>query len=306
MARCRLPPAARARACRATTARAESAARWGALAHSALPECMERTPSPPDVPAPDLLADTPALQPDSPVSLYVQLRDLLRTRILDGRYPPHHKLPSESEMIRSFGVSRITVRQALNDLDKEGLIFRRHGKGSFVAKQSAFQDLGRLQGFGEAMRQLGHETYNKLLSVRQMAAPPQVRERLRLDKGAPITELRRVRYLNREPVSLDVTWVPAAIGERLAREDLATRDIFAILENDYGLALGHADLQIGAMLADAGLAADLQTAEGSPILCIERMTHVKTPGGDVPLDYEHLYYRGDAFRYRMRVERTAV
>src|SRR5690606_19540059 len=152
--------------------------------------------------------------------------DLLRGHILDGRYPPHHKLPSENDMIRAFGVSRITVRQALNDLEKEGLIFRMHGKGTFVAKPSTFQDLGRLQGFGEAMQQMGYETFSRLVSIRELAASPQVRERLRLDKGARVTELQRVRFLNREPISLDVTYVPAAVGERLAREDLATRDVF--------------------------------------------------------------------------------
>src|SRR5690606_14073874 len=113
-------------------------------------------------------------------------------------------------------------------------------------------------------------------------------------------------FLNREPISLDVTYVPAAIGERLAREDLATRDVFAILENDYGLALGHADLQIGAMLADARLARHLNVADGSPILFIERLTHTRDAHGETPIDYELLYYRGDAFRYRVRVERAAV
>ncbi|TSH90668.1 GntR family transcriptional regulator [Verticiella sediminum] len=252
---------------------------------------------------PDLNAT--ALDPGSPVSLYVQIKDLLRGHILEGRYPPHCKLPSENDMIRAFAVSRITVRQALNDLEKEGLIFRMHGKGTFVAKQSTFQDLGRLQGFGEAMRQMGYDTYNKLVSIREVAASPQVREQLRLDKGARVTELQRVRFLNREPISLDVTYVPIAIGERLAREDLATRDVFAILENDYGLALGHADLQISSMLADARLARHLGVADGSPVLFIERLTHTMDGGGETPIDYEHLYYRGDAFRYRVRVERAA-
>jgi GntR family transcriptional regulator len=109
-----------------------------------------------------------------------------------------------------------------------------------------------------------------------------------------------VRFLNREPISLDVSYLPVALGQKLAKEDLATRDVFAILENDYGLALGHADLQIGAALADAMLAGQLQVQEGSSILCIQRTTH---SADGVPIDYEHLYYRGDAFQYRVRVDR---
>jgi GntR family transcriptional regulator len=115
--------------------------------------------------------------------------------------------------------------------------------------------------------------------------------------------LRRVRYLNREPISVDVSYLPTTIGHRLVREDLATRDVFVILENDYGLALGHADLQIGAVQADETLAEQLQVNADSPILFIERLTH----GVDgKPIDYEHLFYRADAFQYRVRVDRAPL
>lgn len=244
---------------------------------------------------------TPALLASQP--LYVQIKDRLRTQILDGTYQPHQQLPSEADMMAAFAVSRITVRQALGDLESEGLIFRLHGKGSFVSKPKAFQDLGRLQGFGEAMRQKGYETFAQVVGMRSMAPSPQVRERLQLGKRANVTELRRVRFLNREPISLDVSYLPAALGHRLARHDLAARDVFAILENDLGLHLGHADLEIGAALADAALAPLLKVEEGSSVLRIERTTHTQD---GTPIDYELLYYRGDAFQYRVRVDRVPL
>ena len=145
------------------------------------------------------------------------------------------------------------------------------------------------------------ETY--ITSVRNVVPSAQVQDKLRLARRARVTELQRVRFLNREPISLDVTYVPSAIGARLTKEDLATRDIFVILENDYGLSLGHADLQIGSTLADEALAAHLKVEEGSPVLFIERTTH--TAAGE-PIDYEHLYYRGDAFQYKVRVDRVPV
>jgi GntR family transcriptional regulator len=243
------------------------------------------------------------VQPLSPVPLYAQIKDILRARILDGSYQPHQQMPSESEMMASFNVSRITVRQALNDLQNEGLIFRIHGKGTFVSKPKAFQDLGRLQGFGEAMRQMGYETFARVLSIKSVVPSAQVAEKLQLAKRSRVTELQRVRFLNREPISLDVTYVPLAIGNRLAKEDLAARDVFVILENDYGIALGHAELQIGSTLADESLATQLKVEEGSPVLFIERTTH--TADG-TPIDYEHLYYRGDAFQYKVRVDRVPV
>lgn len=243
------------------------------------------------------------VQLTSSAPLYTQIKEILRSRILDGSYQPHQQMPSESEMIAAFEVSRITVRQALNDLQNEGLIFRIHGKGTFVSKPKAFQDLGRLQGFGEAMRQMGYETFARVISIRTVAPPAQVLEKLQLPKRAKVTELQRVRFLNREPISLDVTYVPTAIGQRLAKEDLAARDVFVILENDYGIALGHAELQIGSTLADELLATQLKVEEGSPVLFIERTTH--TADG-APIDYEHLYYRGDAFQYKVRVDRVPL
>jgi GntR family transcriptional regulator len=243
---------------------------------------------------------TVALMPSLP--MHSQIREIVRRRILDGTYAPHSQMPSESQMMEAFKVSRITIRQALGDLQKEGLIFKVAGKGSFVAKPKAFQSLSKLQGFCEAMATAGYETFNQVLSTRRTAASEIVAKRLELDIGAPVFEIKRLRYLNREPISVDVSYFAVPLGERLVQEDLATRDIFLILENDYGLHLTHADVQIEAISADESLARQLRTAEASPLLRIERLTHAD----DKPVDFEFLYYRGDAFQYRVRVDRVPV
>jgi GntR family transcriptional regulator len=237
----------------------------------------------------------------SPIPFYAQVRDALRQMIMDGTYQPHQQMPSENEMVELFRVSRITIRQALTELQNEGLIFRIHGKGTFVSKPKAFQDLQRLQSFGEAMQPMGYETYSKLISMREIEPSPQVRARLKLGSRERAVEIRRVRYLNRDPLSLDVSYFPLALGRRLQEEDLAGRDIFLIFEQDYGIRLGHAELVIGAHLADELQGRLLGIEEGSPLLFIDRLTH---NDAGKPLDYEHLYYRGDAFRYRVSINRT--
>lgn len=240
------------------------------------------------------------LLPLSPVPLYSQLKELLRTRILDGSYPPLSRMPSEAELGKAHGVSRITVRQALGDLQKEGLIFKIHGKGTFVARPKAFQNVSTLQGLAESMGERGYEVINRLRSFRFVPADAQVAARLQVAEGDSVAQIKRARLVNRELVSLEVTYLPEAVGRRLEKADLVSRDIFLILENDCGLPLGHADLAIDAILADAELAAALEVEEGSPVMRIERLTH----GADgQPLDYEHLYYRGDAFQYRLRIDR---
>jgi GntR family transcriptional regulator len=234
------------------------------------------------------------------VPLYARIKETLRNRILDGTYAPHGQMPSEHELCAAFGVSRITVRQALGDLQKEGLLFKLHGKGTFVSKPKTFQNVSSLQGFAEAMSSMGYEIVNLLRGFRVVKADRHVAARLGLDEGTSVTEIRRVRLLNREPVSLEITWLPDTLGQRLANADLATRDIFLILENDCGVPLGHADVTIDAILADDEIVEALHVDEGSPVLRIDRLTH---DASGAPIDYEHLYFRGDAFQYRLRIDR---
>jgi GntR family transcriptional regulator len=239
----------------------------------------------------------------SPVPLYTQVREALRERILDHTYAPHAQLPAEDALGSMFGVSRITVRQALNDLQKEGVIFKVAGKGTFVAKAKIFQELSQLEGFSEAMSRQGHHIVNQVLSHVLKTADERVAEVFGIVGDAPdktITEIKRIRYLDGAPVSLEVTYLRPAIGERLRSEDLEHRDIFLILENDYGIALGAANVQIGAISADKTLATALQVAPGTALLRIERLTH--TAEG-LPLDYEYLYFRCDTFQYRLQVAR---
>ncbi|WP_175923396.1 GntR family transcriptional regulator [Burkholderia latens] len=238
--------------------------------------------------------------PLSAAPLYVQIKDTLRARILDGSYAPHSRMPSEHALCAMFDVSRITVRQALGDLQKEGLLFKLHGKGTFVSKPKAFQNVTSLQGFAEAMSSMGYEIVNQLRTFRTVKADRHLATKLHVPEGAPLVEIHRVRLLNREPVSLEQTWVPEALGKRLAGADLATRDIFLILENDCGVPLGHADVSIDAILADDEIVDALRVEESSPVLRIERLTH---DASGAPVDYEHLYFRGDAFQYRLRIDR---
>lgn len=245
-------------------------------------------------------AAPPAVFPDSPVPLYAQIKDTLRGGILDGRYPPHSRMPSESELQAMFDVSRITIRQALGDLQKEGLIFKVHGKGSFVSQPRAFQNVTSLQGFAEAMSEGGHDILNRVLSFDIRPASDEVAARLGLAPGSPVAEIHRVRLLNRAPVSYEISVLPEHFARPLARADLVMRDIFLILENDCAMPLGSADLAIDAIAAPVDIARSLDVKKGAPLLRIERLTH----GADgTPIDFETLYFRGDTFQYRLRIDR---
>lgn len=209
------------------------------------------------------------------------------------------QLPSESEMVGTFNMSRTTIRQALRDLQADGLIFKIPGKGSFVSRPKAVQDLVSLQGFGEAMIPKGYDTFACVVGISRAVTDSQASRKLHID-NADIVEIRRIRYLNQEPISLDITYVPSSVGEKLILEDLANKDIFLIIENEYRIPLGKADIEIESVLADEGLARLLNIEEGSPILKIDRLTYT---ADHVPIDYEHLFYRGDALKYSLTLQR---
>ena len=240
------------------------------------------------------------IQLSSPQPLYTQIKEILRARILDGSYQPHQQMPSESEMMAAFGVSRITVRQAINDLQKEGLLFKVHGKGTFVALPNVAQELTHLQGFGEAMHRLGHETFSEVFGLKTVKASAVARAKLQIEDGSPVTEIRRVRYLNREPVSIDYSWVRHDVGSRLTEKNLREKDLFSLLENELRQPLHSADVEIDATSATNDVATRLKVAPGSPILRIERLTYAQ---GEKPLVFEYLHYRAETFKYKMKVLR---
>jgi GntR family transcriptional regulator len=240
------------------------------------------------------------LASSSMIPLYTQIKEALRAKILDGSYQAHQRLPSESEMINAFGVSRITVRQAVSDLQKEGLLFKIHGKGTFVATPKVSQELAHLQGFGEAMNRLGHETSSRVLRLGPVKGDATICGKLGMPEGAIVTGICRVRYLNREPVSVDYSYLAPDIGSRLSKSSLGERDMFSLLENELGRRLHSADVEIDATSATEEVAASLKIKPGSPVLRIERLTYAQQ---EKPLVFEYLLYRAENFKYKLKISR---
>lgn len=235
----------------------------------------------------------------SPLPLYVQIKDQLRRRILEGEYRPHERLPSENDLMGVFGVSRITIRQALRDLHNEGLVFSAQGKGTFVSKPKAEQSVRHLQGFGEAMSAQGYEASARLLSIQELKAPKVVATALRLSSGDNVVEVTRIRFLNREPTSLEHSYFPLDIGRRMFGMDLSG-DIFPMLENLFSTPLGEAHIRIEAGLSDEETQHHLNLAAGEPVLRVERLTHDRRGR---PVDFEYLNFRGDSFKYHFQIDR---
>ncbi|MCL6247916.1 GntR family transcriptional regulator [Acinetobacter sp. ANC 4945] len=238
----------------------------------------------------------------SQLPLYEQVKGQLQQKIHSGEYSALSQLPSENELSELFSVSRITIRQALHKLSQDGLIFKVHGKGTFVSKPKAYQNITQLQGFAEAMSSSGHHILNEVLSIEFIEAPLKVASKLKLAVRSQVAEIKRVRLLNNEPVSYELTYLPAEIGLQLQNKqvDLRVSDIFTAIEQDLSIPLGYADLNIDAIQADDELAQLLSVDIHTPILRVERLTH---DANEYPIDYEYLYFSGESFQYQLRIFR---
>lgn len=235
-----------------------------------------------------------------PQTLHARLRDALRADILERRLVPGDQLPSESQLQAAHGVSRITVRQALSALQAEGLIVKLHGKGAFVSQPRAAQSLDRLQGLNEALVADAHAITNRQLSSRKAKASVEVAQWLKLSPGDPVYELHTLRYLDREPLSVNTSWLLPALGQKLLRLDLSQRDLIDVFENEGGLRVGRADLDIGAGLVRPADAPLLGLEPGAPVLEVLRIVHSED---GVRVHAERAIYRADAFRYKLALRR---
>lgn len=231
---------------------------------------------------------------------YVQIEESLIQAIGAGVYPSGSQLPPESVLIKNFGASRTTVRKAIENLVLKGVVEIRRGTGTFVSTEKFRHRLNALTGFVEDMEELGHRASARLLGWSTVAASESVAQNLNLAVGTSVVCIHRVRLANGVPVSLDETYLPAELGQKVVTNDLNAEPIFSLLENKYDTPLFEAEYRLEAASASATVAQALQIEQGAPIFLIERtsFTHENRP-----VDYEKLHYRGDLVQFATRLSR---
>jgi GntR family transcriptional regulator len=232
--------------------------------------------------------------------LYAVVEAQIAAGIADGEFPIGSRLPTEDDLIQRFAVSRTTVRKAIQNLSDRGLIKIRRGTGTFVTQPRITQDLTELTGFVEDMDALGHAATARLIDRAVVAADGDVAQRLALAAGTRVMRIRRVRLANGVSMSLDETYLPLEIGEKIVTHDLEAEPIFTLLEERYDIPLVEAEYKLEAVCANHDVAKALGVEVGSPIFLIERTSYSVR---DRPVDYEKLHYRGDLIRFRTRLAR---
>jgi GntR family transcriptional regulator len=238
----------------------------------------------------------------SSLPIYHQLTTILRQQIKDSAFSPDQPLPSEMQLSSAYGVSRVTVRRALELLEREGWIRRKHGVGTFVAPRgdSAEQQESRISGLVENLITLGLETTARLLNYQPAASTPSsVLQALNLPPESRTLRIERLRFYKTKPLSVTTLYLPESVAHLAPEELIDDRPIMRILELG-GVRAQRAEQTISAIPADDGAASKLNVSIGMPLLRLRR-TVFDAEGR--PFEHQVGLYNPDQYEYHMLLSR---
>lgn len=233
------------------------------------------------------------------IPLYVQIRKSLRNDITNKTLMPGQKIPPEDELAEKFGVSRMTVRQGISDLIDEGLLYRRHGVGTFVAQPHLERDHTRLSNFVESAKDEGIELNVRVLIADILPAKLKVARSLALEEGDLVVRVKTLRFVSGQPITVHDAYVPYKLYPQLLQEDLEANHLWDIFAS-YGGRVKRAFQQLEAREADEEIAQLLKMDEGAPILYKERTVFLDD---GTPAEFTYCYNRGDRYKLNVVLDR---
>jgi len=226
--------------------------------------------------------------------LYSQIQEHIAELILSGKLAPDSKIQSERDFSEDLGVSRMTVRRAITELVNEGLLERRHGSGTYVAKPKVTYESSEMVNYIQAMHQRNIATASQLLEFGEIAASRRLAESLAIEIGSPLYRVSVLRLANRVPVILEHDFFPCSLWPKLEEWDLEKTSTYDLLVNLYQIKPHQISQSVEAVVAVDLVAQWLRVEEGFPLLMISRVIY----GGDSsqPIVFSQDFLRSDYAR----------
>ena len=239
------------------------------------------------------------LDTNSPLPLYFQLQEVLRKRILGGEYNPGDLIPSEKELEKQYGVSRITVRNAINGLVLEDLLIKKQGRGTTVAyPRMQEEEDTTLQSFTEKMEKQGVEISTKVFDVAKMPVSERIAEHLDIEPGDKIIYAKRLRLVDGEPMALFENYISSETG--VTEKDDFSGSVFSLFEKKYGIKISSSEKIIEAGIVRKEDADLLQISAGDPVLII---TYTTFNSDNKRIELAEGIYRADRYKFMVRLKR---
>jgi len=235
------------------------------------------------------------LDPRNPLPLHIQLKNIIMHSINEGRYKG--KIPSERELTEQHEISRTTVREAVSQLVQEGILEKRHGKGTFISIKPIHDWLGHLSSTSETVRKMGMKPGAKLLEHGIVDSPFPVQN---ITDEKEMYLIKRIRYANDIPLAIETHHYPVAIGLKLAKLDIETGTIYDLLENELQLQLSEADQIITSNRLNDEDAKILGINVSDNTLQAERFL---TDSKGSLIEYYTANYRADMYSFHIKLSR---
>ncbi|NMO76839.1 GntR family transcriptional regulator [Niallia alba] len=235
---------------------------------------------------------------DSHIPIYYQLEMEIKEIIKELK--PGDPISSEREFSEKYGISRMTVRQAINNLVAEGVLVRQRGKGTFVAAPKVEQELSGLTGFSEDMRSRGLTPKTKILDFKTIPCSRGIATKLKIEEGELVYEVSRLRIADEIPMALETSYLPTALVKELQEETLHG-SIYEYVEQNLHLKISHATQTIESTLSQKNESTSLGIKDGAPVLLMERFSYLEN---GTPFEYVKSIYRGDRYKFVIDMKRS--
>lgn len=236
---------------------------------------------------------------ESRIPLYYQLMDIIIEMIEEGNLDPDDKLPSERELCEKYSISRSTVRQAIQELEKDGYVYRIQGKGTFVSQEKFKQDLLEFYSFTEEMKKLGEKPSSKVLDFDIIDCNEKIAKKMKLKSGAKLYRFTRLRLADDHPMMLETSYVPYSRFPGLSKKQLEQQAMYDIFKKDYGVSFSYAEEIFQSVRTRDKEAELLNYSSDLPSMMIERITYEK----NTVIEYTKGIARGDRFKYHVLLEK---
>ncbi len=233
----------------------------------------------------------------SPIPIYYQLKNIVKDDIESGALKPGTALPSEREYSERFGISRMTVRQALKELENEGLVVRERGRGSFVARPKIEQK--DIMSFTQMVREMGMEPSAQVIALKRTAIG-KLHEKFTLDEREGMFSLTRLRCAGNVPVAVETDYIPESYVPGIDSKDL-TGSLYELLKDEYGMEIISSRSSFEAVMSDHYLERILSMEGHMPLLKVESINMA-----DKPVFYETSFYRSEVFKYIVNIYKKGV
>jgi len=262
--------------------------------------------NPPQQDSLDTASANPAIvvNPNVATPLYQQIKDHCQSGIKSGSYPVDSRLPSERQLAEKFMVSRMTVTKAFKELEREGWVYARSGKGTFVAPQTKIdQNLEKLTSFSEDMAAQNLKVTSRILSIGVENADESTAKKLWIGPGTLIFVLERFRLADEELISLERTHIPYVLCPDIEKHyDFSQESLYKVLRNQYSFQLLVAQQTVEARLPSDDEMKKLGIENSKPVLSFERSTFNENSH---PVEFVKSVYLGDRYKLNIMLKPTS-